>query len=359
MIINSGKTYIIAEAGTSHGGDIRKGYELIEKAKEAGADCVKFQIVFADEIIHPDSGLVDLPNGKTALFDVFRGLEEDYTFYWNLKNHCIKTGIDFLATPFGLKSASLLKKLNPDAVKIASPELNHYPLLQEISSWNCPVILSTGVSTVSDIEKALSITGTESYLLHCITSYPAPEEEYNLKLIKSLSALFGVKTGISDHSKDPLLVPVLSTVMGSRIIEKHITLSNTTDGLDDKIALDGENFRIMTEGIREAEQSGSDHALKKLERIYGKEKIDRVSGTGVKKLADSESENYRTTNRSLITVREIRKGDVFDTENTALLRSEKNITPGLPPDFYELILGKKAVSDIRSGTGIDFSHFIP
>ena len=179
-------TYIIAEAGTSHNGSIDMGYQLIDAAADAGADCVKFQIVFAGEIIHPDSGLVDLPNGKTPLYQVFKNIEENADFYRNLKSYCRKRKIDFLATPFGLKSAALLKQLKPEAVKIASPELNHYPLLQEVSSWECPVILSTGVSTASDIKKAVSITGKKTFLLHCITSYPAPEEEYNLLLIKTL-----------------------------------------------------------------------------------------------------------------------------------------------------------------------------
>ena len=359
MSIKTDRTYIIAEAGTSHGGDITKGYELIDAAFESGADCVKFQIVFADEIIHPDSGLVNLPNGKTPLFDVFKKLEEDFTFYWNLKTYCGKKGIDFLATPFGLRSAAVLKEINPSAVKIASPELNHYPLLKEISLWGCPVILSTGVSTEEDIEKALLITGREGFLLHCITSYPAPEEEYNLLLVKTLSDKFKIKTGISDHSQDPLLVPLLSTALGSVMIEKHITLSNRGSGLDDRIALDPENFRIMTAGIREAETSGEEETIKKLKSLYGDEKVEKVTGSGIKTLAESEKENYRTTNRSIITVKDILKGELFTKENTALLRSEKNIAPGLPPDYYESVLSKKALTNIKSGTGIDLSHFSP
>ena len=357
MNIKEKKTYIIAEAGTSHNGDIGKGFELIDAAAEAGADCIKFQIVFADEIIHPDSGMVDLPNGKTALFDVFRELEEDFTFYLNLKTYCFKKGIDFLATPFGLKSAQLLKKLNPEAVKIASPELNHYPLLKEVTSWKCPVILSTGVSTESDIEKALAITGKGGYLLHCITSYPAPEDEYNILLVKNISEKFGIKTGISDHSSDPLLVPVLSTALGSVMLEKHITLSNRGSGLDDRIALDPENFKKMAAGIREAEYAGTEESLKKLISIYGNEKVEKVKGSGIKKLAEAEAGNYRTTNRSLISVKDIAEGELFTKENTALLRSEKNISPGLSPDYYEVIMGKKALTGIKSGTGIDFIHF--
>lgn len=359
MELKQGKPYIIAEAGTSHNGDINRGLELIDAAAYADADCVKFQIVFAEEIIHPGAGMVDLPNGKTPLFKIFREIEADIEFYRQLKSYSEKRGVSFLATPFGLKSALLLKELGTDAVKIASPELNHYPLLKEVSSWDCPVILSTGVSTVSDIEKALSITGDKSVLLHCITSYPAPEEEYNLKTIQTLSALFGVKTGVSDHSQDPMLVPLLSTVLGSVIIEKHITLSNQSRGLDDKIALTPDNFRLMTEAVKEAEDAGAEKTLKKLEKIYGIEKIKRTAGNGVKKLAKSERDNYKTTNRSVMAVKDIKKGEILNHKNTALLRSEKNLIPGLAPDYFDLISGKKAVKDIKSGEGIYLSHIIP
>ncbi len=357
MNIKKGKTYIIAEAGTSHGGNINKAFKLINAAKDSGADCVKFQIIFADEILHPDSGLVNLPNGETSLFSVFKELEKDFSFYRELALYCKRKDIDFLATPFGLKSAAFLKRLNPGAVKIASPELNHYPLLKEISSWNCPVILSTGVSTESDIRKALSITGNNSFILHCITSYPAPEEEYNILLVKTLSEKFGVKTGVSDHSMDPVLVPVLSAALGGVIIEKHISLSSTGSGLDDKIALDPENFKIMTNAVREAEKEGMEKSIKKLKNIYGIDKVSRVTGSGTKVLADSEKENYKTTNRSIITVKNIKKGEFFSKENTALLRSEKNIKPGLSPDYLDIVIGKKALEDICSGTGIDFRHF--
>ncbi len=346
------RTFIIAEAGTSHMGNLEKGFELIDAAAWAGADCIKFQIVFADEIIHPESGLVDLPNGKIPLFEIFRSLEKDIEFYRKLKDHAKERKIAFLATPFGIRSTQILKKLDVDSVKIASPELNHYPLLDEVKKLGCRIILSTGVSTLSDIEKALMHTGKNTVLLHCITSYPAPEEEYNLKLIPTLSEVFGIPAGISDHSKDPVLVPVLSTLLGSRMIEKHITLSSTGEGLDDKIALDPDDFRIMAGEIRKAETTGSDEIIENLERRFSRERIRAVMGDGVKKLAESEKENYRTTNRSIIAVKDIKKGDVISSNNTALLRSEKNLKPGLPPDFSDIIRGKRVLKDIKSGEGI-------
>ena len=175
------QTFIIAEIGTAHQGDIKKAEKLIQAAAEAGADCAKFQVVFAEEIIHPLTGDVPLPGGNTPLFEVFKGYEQDISFYSELKKITESNNMIFMASPFGLKSASILHQIGSEIFKIASPELNHYPLLEEVQSYNKKIILSTGVSTLGDIEAALEITGKEkTSVLHCITAYPAPPEQYNL-----------------------------------------------------------------------------------------------------------------------------------------------------------------------------------
>ena len=169
------------------------------------------------------------------------------------------------------------------------------------------VILSTGVSTLSDIEKALAITGTENVsILHCITSYPAPEEEYNLSIIENLSRIFGVPAGISDHSLDPVLVPALSIAYSGCIVEKHITLSRKTNGLDDPVALEPEQFALMSHVVNQAKaainrygiQTGRERIIMQLAEQFGKEKVQKVIGTGIKKLAPSEQSNYGRTNRN-------------------------------------------------------------
>ncbi|MFW6313793.1 MAG: N-acetylneuraminate synthase family protein, partial [Spirochaetota bacterium] len=219
-------TYIVAEIGTGHEGDIDRAQELIHAARECGADCAKFQYVLAREIVHPATGAVNLPGGATPLFERFSNLEQPVDFYARLKELCEKHAIDFLCTPFGIESARELRTLAPAAVKIASPELNHTELLTEVASYALPLIVSTGVSRLSDIEYALSILGTRDVtLLHCITAYPAPEEEYNLRLIASLRSAFGVPVGLSDHSEDPALVPGLAAALGATVVEKHFTLS--------------------------------------------------------------------------------------------------------------------------------------
>ena len=233
-----GKALVIAEIGTGHGGDLAKARELIAAASESGADCVKFQCVFADEILHPHTGQVLLPGGAIALYDRFRQLEEDEDFYAALKEYAEATGLLFLCTPFGLRGARLLRRIECEAMKIASPELNHFPLLDEVASYGLPVILSSGVSVLGDIDRALGhfpARGANGVgdapgvaLLHCVTSYPAPATEYNLRVLGSLGALFGLPIGVSDHSLDPVLVPALSIAAGGVIVENMSASPATT-----------------------------------------------------------------------------------------------------------------------------------
>jgi sialic acid synthase SpsE len=245
---------VIAELGTSHGGDLGRARALIDAAAAAGADCIKFQLVHADEILHPRSGFVPLPSGPVALYEQFQALERGMEFYAAVKEHTETAGCRFLCSPFGIRSARELKALGVEALKIASPELNHYPLLQEVSSYGLPLFLSSGVSLLGDIERALAITGREQVvLLHCITSYPAPEAEYNLAVLDSLRGVLGVPVGLSDHSLDPVLVPALAVLHGACAIEKHFTLSRAGSGLDDPIALDPADFHRMVAAVRRAE----------------------------------------------------------------------------------------------------------
>jgi sialic acid synthase SpsE len=353
IITDSNPTFIIAEIGTSHEGDLNKAKDLIIAAAESGVDCVKFQYVIAEEIIHPKTGIVDLPGGEISLFDRFKSLERPIDFYIELKRISEKNNLFFLCTPFGIESAGNLKRMGVEAIKIASPELNHYPLLEEVSEL--PLILSTGVSTLGDIEKALTIPNAGSALLHCITSYPAPVEEFNLKVLSALRAVFGLPVGVSDHSKDPVLVPVLSTALGASIIEKHITLSKTGEGLDDPIAIIPDELSRMCKEVRVTEKRKFSETIDWLNELYGAEKIKKITGTGIKKLAASELENYRTTNRSILAISDIEKDEIYTSNNTALLRSEKLLSPGLAPEFYPEVLKRNASRVIKSGEGITWN----
>ena len=358
---------IIAEIGTSHGGDLEKAKKLIDCAAESGADYIKFQWVYADEILHPNTGFVNLPTGKIPLYDRFRELEVEPSFFEECLRYTHEKGAKFTCSPFGLRSLEELLAIKPDAIKIASPELNHIPLLKKLAeyrkTYDIPVIISSGVSKLADIEEALSILGRENItLLHCITSYPAPEEEYNLNLIPNLAAIFGVPCGVSDHSLDPVLVPSIASSVGGTMIEKHITLSKETDGLDDPVALTGEQFALMSHCIHQCEaafrqygENAKNYILKQLESEYG-ERVQKILGSGIKKLAPAEEANYGRTNRSLHFMREMKAGEVINIEDIAVLRTEKVLSVGLHPRFLDNVIGSKLSRDVQNGEGVKWEQ---
>jgi len=365
---------IIAELGTSHNGFLSKAKEMAQAAFESGAGCVKLQMVFADEILHPNTGEVSLPGGKIRLYDRFKQLEMEPEFYADVKEYVESLGLLFLCTPFGLKSAKILKEIKPKIVKIASPELNYTALLREIAGWKLPVLLSTGVSKLGDIEEALAIIGNGEWgvgsgrqnskpysllptpysLLHCVTAYPAPEKDYNLRVLQSLASVFGVSVGVSDHSLDPCLVPSLAVCQGAAVIEKHFCLSREDPGLDDPIALPPHEFALMSKAVRRAAETSSEQTLANMSRERGASLVEAVLGDGVKTLAPSEQDNYERTNRSLHALKDIKPGESIKAEDFAVLRTEKILRPGLPPSWADRICGRQARQFIPAGEGIRF-----
>ncbi len=345
---------IIAEIGTAHRGSLKKAELLVKEAARSGADTAKFQIVFAREILHPETGNVPLPGGDTPLYEVFESLEKDISFYRDLKLMSEAEGLSFLASPFGLESASLLKSLGPDAVKIASPEVNYIQLLREVSGWDIPVYLSSGVSRMEDLKEALGILGKDSVtVLHCVTSYPAPEEDYNLSVLTLLEGELGVPVGVSDHSLDPSLVPAVSMIYGAEAIEKHFTLSREEDGLDDPIALEPGDFALMCRRLRELEPLTLSERQARVGSWFAPDRILAVQGHGRKVLAASEIQNYGRTNRSIHSLTVLEAGTVLTPDNCGVLRTEKKLTPGMHPRYFEKIMGRRVNRDIESGEGIN------
>ena len=362
---------IIAEIGTSHEGSLTKARALVDAAADSGADTIKFQWVYADEILHPDTGYVKLPTGNIRLYDRFKQLECQPDFYRQMVDYVHSKGCKFCCSPFGLRSLKELLELKPDYVKVASPELNHFPMLKALAEYRgrvgaaqVPVILSSGVSKLEDIKNAIDIVGTDNVsLLHCITSYPAPENEYNLKVISNLAKQFGIECGVSDHSLDPVLVPCLSIACGGSVIEKHITLSRKTMGLDDPVALEPEQFALMVHTVHQTEATfrhygaelGLARTIEQLGEQFGGERVKAVLGDGVKRLAPAEEANYGRTNRSLHFMRNMKKGEVIGESDVAVLRTEKVLTPGLTPDYLDKVIGKKLLRNVTSGAGVQLT----
>lgn len=353
------KMLVIAEIGTAHGGNPEKAEELIAAAAESGADCAKFQMVFADEILHPLSGPVELPGGRIPLYERFKALEKEEGFFAGLKEACERRGLIFLCSPFGLKSARILKNLAPSVIKIASPELNHFPLLKECAGYNIPMILSTGVSEFRDIKLALETVKNVRHklVLHCVTSYPAPPEDYNLRTLEFLQEKTRLPCGVSDHSLDPVLVPAAACVCGACAVEKHICLSKQDGGLDDPVALTPEQFSGMVKILRRCEKEDREEIRADLEREYGKDVIRKVLGKKRKILADSEKMNYGRTNRSLHYMRDLRKGALVQPGDIAVLRTEKVLSPGISPMFLPRLEGAVMAKDVRNGDGVRIKDF--
>lgn len=368
---------IIAEIGTSHEGSFEKAKCLIDAAAECGADAAKFQWVYADEILHPKTGFVDLPTGRIPLYERFKQLECPKEFYKAALEYAHSKNLKFVCSPFGVKSLEQLFELNPDAVKIASPELNHFPMLRllaqfrarQISCGENPirVIVSSGVSKLKDIEAALEILGKENVaLLHCVTAYPAPEDDYNVRLVSTLREIFGVETGISDHSLDAILVPCLAAAEGAACFEKHITLSKKTSGLDDPVALEPEQFSQMTQALRQCEaalnhygrERGRQEIINQISMQYGSERVEKVLGSGVKNLAASEEKNYGRTNRSLRYMNTCSCAHVLQESDVGVLRTEKILMPGIPPEFFERVIGKRLVRNVESGDAVCLEDFM-
>lgn len=363
-VFSSNHPLIIAELGTSHGGNLDRAFEMIDAVSGVGCDAVKVQIVYADEILHPKSGKVKLPCGEVLLYERFKALEVPLSFYKKIREYAHKKHLMFSASVFGMKSLGDLSSLSPEFFKVASPELNHYPLIKEIAKKNMPIILSTGVSRLGDIEYAIDEIrrvnkNAPLAILHCITSYPAPETEYNISLIENLSRIFSVPTGLSDHSLHPFFVPLLSLAFSSCIIEKHLCLSKNEEGLDDKIALEPDDFSLMCNVLRKMEDARKEEIIQYLLlQGFNREKIDSVIGIGNKKLAASEEKNYDRTNRSLHYVRDLKKGHTLKKDDVIIVRTEKVLSVGISPMFYNIAVGAVLQKDVMGGEGLSFDDII-
>jgi N-acetylneuraminate synthase len=344
--------FIIAELGTDHNGELSKGFDLIDAAAEAGADCAKFQIVYADEIIHPNAGTIEIASGPIPVYQRFKQLERDEDFYRELQEYCKKRGLFFLCSVFGERSSRVLRELGATTVKIASPELNHFPLFEMLNEWAHSAIVSTGMATIGEIEKAYTRLQTQVALLHCITSYPSPEHEFNLRAIPLLQDLFDVPVGVSDHSAHPTLVPLLSVSVGASIIEKHLCLTRGTTGLDDSYALTPDAFTSLCAAVRSGEREGRDNLTAELEREYGEDRVEAILGKRAKKISPSETGHFRATKRSVRARTDITAGTPLSRSNCGVLRSTPRFRVGLSPAYFSLVLGKTTVRDIRAGDGI-------
>lgn len=316
--------YIIAEAGVNHNGSYELACRLIDAAKAAGANCVKFQTFRAEEItsIHAEKAAYQRANmgGSSTQLDMLKKLELTRDDFKGLKARCAQAGIDFLSTPFDLESIAFLDTLGVPFWKIPSGEVTNLPYLLAIAKTKKPVVMSTGMCELDEIRaavKSLTDNGTPDItLLQCNTEYPTPYEDVNLRAMQSLQREFDLKTGYSDHTTG-IEVPIAAAAMGAAIIEKHFTLDRGMEGPDHKASLEPEELAAMVRSIRN---------------------VERALGDGIKTVSVSERKNLGVVRKSIVARRAISKGELLTEKNITTKRPGNGISP---MRWFE-VLGKPA-----------------
>lgn len=325
--------FIIAEAGSNHNGDLRMARELIDVAARAGVDAVKFQLFRASKLYPRQAGQSDYLKVDRPIYDIIAEMEMPYEWLPGLAEHARTQGLCFLASAFDEESVDRLDPFVP-AFKVASYEMTHLPLVRHVASKGKPVILATGTATLEEVRETVEAfrkTGNrELALLQCTACYPAPLDSLNVRALLTLRREFGVPTGLSDHSRDPLAGPVTAAALGAHILEKHFTLSNQLSGPDHPFALEPGELAEMVRRVRQAQQ---------------------VLGNGKKTVQPVEKELREFARRQVVALKEISLGEHFTKENAAVLRRGK-LEAGLQPKQYDTLLGKTARRRILGGTAI-------
>ncbi len=325
------KTIIIAEAGVNHNGSLTIAKRLIEEAAKAGADYIKFQTFVTERLVSKEAKQADYQKNnlknESSQFEMLKGLELSLSDHYELIEYCTQLKIAFFSTAFDLDSIDLLSELNLPIWKIPSGEITNLPYLQKIGSFNKPIILSTGMAKLGEIEAAIEVlekSGTlrdQITVLHCTTEYPAPVNEVNLKAMTTIAEAFKVKVGYSDHTEG-IEIPLAAVAMGASIIEKHFTLDKNMEGPDHKASLEPDELKKMVEGIRN---------------------IERALGNGIKEPSQSEIKNKIAARKSIVAAKMIHAGDLFTIENLTIKRPGNGISPML----WNQIVGVKAKRDFQ------------
>lgn len=322
------KTLIIAEAGVNHNGSLELAKELALEAKKCGADIVKFQTAKLDALVSKLAAMAEYQKKnigqEMSQQDMLRKLLLTYEEFEELDQYCKKIDMQFLSTPFDLDSIDFLESLNCGVWKIPSGEITNLPYLEKIAGTGKPVILSTGMCTMQEVEEAVKVleNGTEKItLLHCTTQYPTEYEDVNLKAMLALKEQFGYEIGYSDHTRG-IEVPLAAVALGATVIEKHFTLSRNMEGPDHKASLEPSELSDMVRKIRNIEAS---------------------LGSGEKKPAESEMPNRSVARKSIIAACDIKKGEIFTERNLTTKRPGN----GISPMRWHEILGTEAIRDFK------------
>lgn len=330
------KVIIIAEAGVNHNGDIGLAKQLIDVAASCKVDYVKFQTWITEENIDvsaPKAQYQIENDGEGSQYDMVKKLELSFNNFKELKLYCDLKGVKFLSTPDELKSLNfLVDDLDMAIIKIGSGEVNNIPFLRSVGQKQKDVILSTGMSSLAEVERAYDIlmySGALSVaLLHCTTSYPASFSSINLKAMDVLKFAFKTKVGYSDHTEGNE-VSLAAVARGAEIIEKHFTLDKNLPGPDHKASLDPNELALLVKQIRNVE--------------------DALKGSGKKEIHPSEIEVKKVISKGIYAREDIRKGDILTEDKLAYKRPSS----GISTDFFDFVINKKTRNDIKSGSALN------
>lgn len=322
------KTLIIAEAGVNHNGNLELAKKLVDAAKEAGADIVKFQTAQLDSLVSKFAPMAEYQKKnigeESSQREMLKKLLLPFEDFIELRNYCIMQDIEFLSTPFDIASIKFLEKM-VNVWKIPSGEITNLPYLIEIAKTKKPIIMSTGMCDLYEVEEAIEILkkyeSGEVTLLHCNTQYPTPFEDVNLASMNTLRKKFGVEVGYSDHTLG-IEVPIAAVALGATVIEKHFTLDKKMSGPDHKASLEPQEFAEMVNAIRHIENS---------------------IGDGQKRPSVSEEPNKAVVRKSIVAARRIKKGEIFTEDNLTTKRPGNGISP---MNWFE-VLGKEAIRDFE------------
>ena len=331
MEIKSGKEinscFIIAEAGVNHNGSVELAKKLVDAAKEAGADAVKFQTFKTKNLVTKNARKAEYQiknSGEESQYEMIKKLELSDDEFWEIAKYAEDKGLIFLSSPFDEESVDLLDEIDIPAFKIASGEITNFPLLKHIAKKQKPVILSTGMSTIGEVEEALQLI--EKYndniiLMHCLTNYPAKKEDANLNVIKTLEYAFKKPVGFSDHTSG-IEMSVAAVALGSCVIEKHFTIDKNLPGPDHKASLEPHEFSAMVKAIRN---------------------VEKGLGNGVKKPTTEEIEIKKLVRKSIVTKEDIPKGSILTEEMLDIKRPGT----GIEPKYIKELIGRELIENVK------------
>jgi len=326
MKADTNKTFIIAEAGVNHNGSLKKVLKLIDVAASAGANAIKFQTFKAENLATDNAPKAEYQKYKSlkkeTQFQMLKKLEFTEAMHSVCFQKCQKKKIIFISSAFDIDSLNYLKKFKLRYFKVPSGEITNIPYLEVLGKFRKKVILSTGMSSIFEIKKAiktLTTNGTKKNnitLMQCTSAYPAPYDEINLNVIATLRNIFKSNIGFSDHSLG-VYASIAAVALGAKVIEKHLTLSKKLEGPDHRASLDPKEFKFMVKGIRI---------------------VEKALGDKIKKITKTEKKNIHIIRKSVVAKKNIKKGEIFTKENI----TTKRPAGGLSPIYWKKVIGKKA-----------------